>query len=294
MFSGGRRALNAGLGDRMKWLTIAGATLILLATCIGDALAVGCGDITPGARMGPDVPAGEYNNAFTLPYDDVCYVQWLGGTRGAAGRDIDERKCRNLKGAELVEFVPDRGQNYNMCIFRILASAESGEQNGTHDSGDNVAPSSQGYGSGGSEFGGSQSPPPGQLPQDATASKTQQDYGTYYLEICNQSSSEVSVAVALYENPSDTTWTVKGWWNILPDKCRFWTKSLGPYPSHAVAYHAENAKGTWGSGFNLCVRDSAFSHLHRGGEECLVSERVAEFTKFNVTAGVQRRNLTDD
>jgi hypothetical protein len=89
------------------------------ATYSGGGSARSCEEVTPGAKRGPRVPAGTYNPAFDLPYSDACYVRWLGGTRGAAGRQEDEAKCYALQGVEILEWSPDGGSNYNMCVFRI-------------------------------------------------------------------------------------------------------------------------------------------------------------------------------
>jgi hypothetical protein len=79
-----------------------------------------CEDITPGAQQGPTVPAGRYNPEFTLPYSSACFVQWPGNERGAAGRQEDEQKCHNLSNAEFLDFEPDGGSNFNLCVFRPL------------------------------------------------------------------------------------------------------------------------------------------------------------------------------
>jgi hypothetical protein len=75
-------------------------------------------DITPGGQDGPTVPAGRYNPEFNIGYSNACFVEWPSNGRGIAGRQDDERKCHDLPNAEFLDYQPDGGTNFNLCVFR--------------------------------------------------------------------------------------------------------------------------------------------------------------------------------
>jgi hypothetical protein len=97
--------------------------LVLTPTLITDSWARSCSDVTDGAREGPEVPAGTYSRAFTLPYSNACFVQWPGNNRGAAGRAADKEKCYSLDDVDILEYEPDGGSNFNLCGFRLKSES---------------------------------------------------------------------------------------------------------------------------------------------------------------------------
>jgi hypothetical protein len=105
-----------GVSLKTWWLA---AVALLIFGC-GPGMARSCGDVTPGARPGPNVPEGKYNDAYTLPYSDSCFVQWPGSNAGQPSPEEFERRCHNLSNVRFLEFDGDHGSNFNLCVFQIV------------------------------------------------------------------------------------------------------------------------------------------------------------------------------
>jgi hypothetical protein len=251
------------------------ALIVLLPTVVAQpAVAKSCGDVAPGAVPGSRMDPDKFTPEFFSKYRDACVVQWVGGTRGAAGREADRQKCMNLPGAKFETFIPDSGSNYNTCVFRL---AESGTGRGDEDD-DSLRPDN-----GPSQHRPSLPPPP----------PPPNDHGTYHLVVCNKTGQpSIWVALALYDNPNDDNVTVRGWWKVANGDCTGqFTRSLGRYASHTIYLHAYSPKFTWWNPqrglHDFCVDPkNGFVRRNTAHYSCSSSERLRGFREFKVVAGV--------
>ena len=191
-----------------------------------------------------------------FPYDNACFVQWPANNRGAAGRTADEAKCHNLTGAEFLDFEPDGGSNFNLCVFRPLAfnNGKPGEPSPDH-----VTPTK---------------PPIPTVPQDGVSSNdrpfSRQDptgadksMPWFRLMACNQSGDgEMWIAVDVPNHNGDFQKIVRSWWPLGDGGCRaILERDFGdsPVQSMELFVHAHtkdrewpNRADTW---VRLCIAD---------------------------------------
>jgi hypothetical protein len=93
---------------------------VVLQSNTASAAALACADVTPGAQEGSVVPATPTSVERQLPYSDACWVAWPANNRGIAGREADEQKCNTLPSTKMLEFDPDHGENFNLCVFQSV------------------------------------------------------------------------------------------------------------------------------------------------------------------------------
>jgi hypothetical protein len=87
----------------------------------GDAAAAECGDVYPGARVGPPPE-------WTFWADGAaCFVRWQAESPDQEAKLLE--KCRNTPGARFVDFEPAGKGEQSICIFKILdtQTAEASE-----------------------------------------------------------------------------------------------------------------------------------------------------------------------
>lgn len=255
------------------WAAVIVALLFIIVSPSKDAAARSCGDVTRGALRGPHVPAGPYNDAFILPYENACFVQWPGGNRGAAGREEDARKCRSLPGAEMLEFVPDRGSNFNLCVFRILAAGEGGAIGGGAGASGGDAGSTWSTDQAGTA---SDRPFPSPKGTRFEATKLLDDIGIdpnavqsalrgneRVIAFCNRTNERINLALFILDwtPPSHDGWLEKrGWYRIDPGDCREF--GFAGQEKGEVYFHARSKSrtwpetGKWGGGW--CAREQPF------------------------------------
>ncbi len=114
------------------------------------------------------------------------------------------------------------------------------------------------------------------------------------LYLKNESSETISVCIGWYQE-SSSGYVTKGWWNIEPGQ------TISPGLSFTKLndefyYCAKSATRTWGSEYNLLIRDDAFEIKDAQSEETLKnnpSYEWASFNKMNVSFGLlEERTFT--
>ncbi len=103
-----------------SWAALLIVLAALLQSSAASASALACADVTPGAQEGSIVPATPTSVEKILPYRDACWVEWPANNRGVAGREADEQKCNTLPFTKMLEFDPDHGENFNLCVFQSV------------------------------------------------------------------------------------------------------------------------------------------------------------------------------
>lgn len=259
-----------------------GLVVLLLTFAPQPTVAKSCGDVAPGAKLGSSMDPNEFTPEFFEKYGDACVIQWVGGTRGGAGRAADKRKCINLPGAQFERFIPDSGSNYNTCIFRIAGSGAGTPGNEEPVPDETPIP-----------------PIPSVRPTPSGQTRSSSnDHGTYQLTVCNKTGQPfIWVAVALFDHPDDDNLTIHAWWKVADGDCVGpFTRSLGRYASHTIAVHADSKRFMWwraGRGhYDLCVDPSGpYTRRNTPGYRCSSSEKLRGFGKFKVFAGKNTYNF---
>lgn len=265
---------------------IAGALsslFVFTAASCCQASAAGCGDIVPGAHLGSNIVDDGFEPSFLAKYKNACIVSWVGGNRGQAGRDADERKCKSLPGTQFLEFVPDHGSNRNTCVF-APTSDDDGEADSDNQDSSNNRPSRQPV--------PQITPPPRQQQQPPA-----KDNGYYTLKACNKTGeAKISMAISVKDNPTDKQYTTQGWWVIANNECATISRNLGPYSSAKVYLHAEDKNFTWWTGGNievsLCINaHNVFKRL-ADTTPCSNEEKLSGFRSTTVFPGQNVFNFT--
>jgi|GEM_PF-6024755 len=140
--------------------------------------------------------------------------------------------------------------------------------------------------------------PPATSPLPPAASR---DNGSYTLRMCNYTSIPILyVAIALTDQPEDEFPTIRAWFGIARNQCYDWTRKLGKYTRHTIAYRVEGdiiRNGTTvrtviagqGATTSFCVGDAHTSTYVRKSTKnyrCRSGERYETFWLITVGNGV--------
>jgi hypothetical protein len=100
----------------------------------------------------------------------------------------------------------------------------------------------------------------------------------FTFQICNQSSGNASAAI-MGKAMGDTSYTVRGWYDVSVGACRV----IGYFYQGDIYYMAEGEGVNWhGNALDLCVYDIAFTRINAPGYDCSGAERLESFYKWSV------------
>ncbi len=192
-----------------------------------------------------------------------------------------EARCNAIPG--FIHWEKDQGSGHNLCVFE--PPSDNPTERASNGENDNPTDSN----------GGETASAPSRAPENRRQKTV--DHGNYTIEFCNKSKGKLFLALALYDQPEDDSWTVQGWWKFSKGECKKFSRRLGKYASHKIGFYAESKKGffkkdyVWGGSSNLCVHSDAFNRRNVENYTCSTSERLVGFESREVKRGTQIQNL---